>query len=171
MTKALLSRMINIALDEYDHEAMTIICEKFLARKGFGIDEDAVAGFASVSRNPRQLISEVCETAMIFNNKQINEDIFKKVIGQLRLTSSGLTTTDTKMLNRLAEFPYVSERNMIAYLQIEKEEFQRMEAWLIKKDLMGISTHGRFISPKGLLEIGMKARKNDLDLVGEPIDE
>jgi len=171
MNKALLTRMIKIQLDDYAQDEKEQIAREYLKRKGFQSEPDALAGFARIARNIRMLILEVLDTAIIYNNPVINMAIFHKVIDHLQLTSSGLTKTDTKLLNRLADADYVSLRNLIAFLQVEKEEVERIEGWLIKENYVVVSTHGRSISASGLREIGRTVKKNILDLIGVPIED
>jgi len=169
--KALLTRFARIHLDDYTQAEKEEIAHRYLKSRGFRIEPDARAGFARIARNIRMLIKDALDTAILYQNRMINMDIFRKVIDHLQLTSNGLTRLDTKLLNRLADNEFVSLRNLIAFLQIEKEEYERMEAWLIKNDYIGVSTHGRFISRKGLGEIGRSAKKNVLDLIGSLVDE
>jgi len=170
MDKALLTRFADIHLDDYTQANKEEIARRYISSQEFNIDSDAVEGFARTSRNIRMLKKSI-DTAILYQNKQINIDIFHKVCEHLQITSNGLTRLDTKLLNRLADNEYVSLRNLIAFLQIEKEEYERMEAWLIKHDYIGVSTHGRYISRKGLDEIGRSVKKNVLDLIGTPMDD
>lgn len=170
MLKPLLTRMVKITLDDYSPGEKEEIARLYLESNGFSAEPEALAGFARISRNIRMLILEVLDTARIYNNKLVNLSIFHKVIDHLQLTSNGLTKADTKLLNRLADADYVSMRNLMACLQVEKEEYERMEAWLIKDDYIGVSTHGRFITRKGLLEIGRACKQNVLDLIGVEVN-
>lgn len=171
MDKALLTRFARIHLDDYTQTEKEEIAQRYLSSREFQIESDALAGFARISRNIRMLILDALDTAILYNNPKINIKIFNKVMDHLQLTGNGLTRLDTKLLNRLADNEYVSLRNLIAFLQVEKEEYERMEAWLIKNDYIGVSTHGRFITKKGLDEIGRKTKQNILDLIGMLIDD
>jgi len=171
MDKALLTRMIKIQLDDYTQGDKEEIARRYLKSREFTAEPDALAGFARISRNIRQLILEVLDTAIIYNNPIINDDIFRKVCAHLQLTNTGLTKLDTKCLNRLADTEYVSLRNLVAFLGVEVEQFNRMENWLVANDFIGISTHGRAATKKALQEIGRSYKSNILDLIGIPMDE
>jgi Holliday junction resolvasome RuvABC ATP-dependent DNA helicase subunit len=169
LSKALINRCIHIPFDDYEIEEFEQIAAKYFNGKGFNPDADALKGFATVSRSVRQLL-QVCDCAMIYNNKQIGISVLNKVLAQLQLTASGLTKKDTKLLNYLANRSYASERDCLAYLQVEKEEYRLLESWLTRGELIEVSSHGRSITTKGLMEIGCDARITDNGIFGERID-
>jgi Holliday junction resolvasome RuvABC ATP-dependent DNA helicase subunit len=171
MNKALITRMMKIQLDDYTQADKEEIARRYLHSKDFEIEPDALSGFARISRNIRQLILEVLDTAIIYNNPIININIFQKVCDHLQLTSNGLTKLDTKLLNRLADHDYVSLRNLVAYLGIESEQYDRMEQWLVAQDFIEISTHGRAVTAAGLREIGRARKPNVMDIIGALVDD
>jgi Holliday junction resolvasome RuvABC ATP-dependent DNA helicase subunit len=169
MHKALISRCIHLAFDDYLEDELTLIAETYLSKNGFTPDETASRGFGRVARSVRQLL-QICDCAMIYNNRQMGESVLQKVLGQLQLTPNGLTVKDTKILNYLAGRAHASERDCLAYLEVEKEEYSRAEAWLRKNELIEICSHGRYITAKGLEEIGMDSKLDDNGFFGVKVN-
>lgn len=167
---ALMSRSNKIDLVDYTVEEMMEIGGLYLQEKGYSSNQDAMRGLATIARDIRQL-KKICDTATLYGPRRINHEIFLKVADQLQVTPSGLTHKDTRVLHRLSQRPYVSMPDLCAYLNIAKEEYERIEGFLIRRELITKSTHGRAITNAGLKEIGLDHRLADDDFyLGEKID-
>jgi len=169
MHKALIDRCVHLQFDDYLQEELEEIASLYFKKHGFNPTPDALNNIARISRSVRQLL-QVCNCAMIFNNQRFGESIVQKILSQLQLTPSGLTKKDTKLLNYLADRNFASERDCIAFLQVEKEEYIRMEGWLRKRGLVEVCSHGRYITTLGLEEIGVDAKMDDGSMFGIRID-
>lgn len=165
---ALMTRSHKVGLIDYSVDEMMEIGGLYLKSKGYSCTKEALRGLATISRNIRQL-KNICDTAAIYN-KRITHEIFLKVADQLQVTATGLTRKDTMILTRLSERMYVSMPDLCAYADVEKEEYERIERFLIRRELIEKSTHGRSITNKGLGEIGLDKRVADEDFyLGEKI--
>jgi len=169
LSKALISRCIHLSFDDYEEDELSLIAKNHFDKNQFRVDAFALRSFAKISRSVRHLI-QICDCAMIYGKHSIDSGVVSETLKQLQLTEEGFTKQDIKLLNYLAGRNHASERDCLAYLTMEKEEYGMIEAFLVKKECIEISSRGRSITKNGLDAIGCDITIFNNDVFGEKIE-
>ena len=168
LSKALISRCIHLSFNEYEEDDLMLIARLHFEKNEFKADADALKSFAKISRSVRNLL-QICDCAMIYGKKTIDDGVVSETLHQLELTPEGLTKQDVRLLKYLAGRDYVSMRGLLAYLSVEKEEYEMTEAFLTKKDLISVCSHGRSITQNGLDAVGSDELLLDDEVFGTKV--
>ena len=154
----LISRLECVELHEYSTEEKQTIAIKYLNRvhgmKGAQFNVDAILEVGRRARSGRHVI-KICENIMRFMRVekkdkitlQIVEDVFS-IIG---VDHNGLTKRDALLLRYLAMTGSCGLETLEAYLNMPRKDIkEKVEPWLLRRNLMIRSSNGRTITQRGM---------------------
>lgn len=161
LSDPLISRMECIDLGEYSSLEKQTIAVKYLNRvhklKAAQLDTDAILEIGRRSRSGRHVI-KVCDNVMRFmrveNLNAINMKIVESVFSILGIDKNGLTRRDESLLRYLAKNGSCGLETLEAYLNSPSKDIKdKIEPWLLRKQLIIRCSSGRAITERGMAAI------------------
>lgn len=157
----LISRLECIELHEYSTIEKQTIAVKYLNRvhglKGGQFDVDAIIEVGRRARSGRHVV-KICENIMrymrVYDLNKITPDIVDTVFKILGVDENGLTKRDTLLLQYLAKTGSCGLETLEAYLNMPRKDIKdKVEPWLLRRQLMIRSSNGRAITQRGMMAL------------------
>jgi holliday junction DNA helicase RuvB len=158
LSEPLITRLECVELHEYTTLQRQTIAVKYLNRvhglKGAQLDTDAILEIGRRSRSGRHVV-KICENVMRYMRveklNKITVDVVNKVFSIIGVDHNGLTRRDSLLLKYLAQTGSCGLDTLEAYLHLPRKDIKdKVEPWLLRRQLMIRSSSGRAITEKGM---------------------
>ena len=154
----LISRMECIELHEYSIIEKQTIAVKYLHRahklKGEQFNTDAILEIGRRARSGRHVI-KICDNVIRFMRvkklTKITPEVVENVFDLLGINQNSLTKRDMRLLHYLAQTGACGLETLEAYLNMPRRDIkEKIEPWLLRRQLIIRSSGGRTITNKGM---------------------